>query len=39
MPERRFPPPWSVEETALPSSPDRNVANGRGQGIPEVKPG
>jgi hypothetical protein len=33
---RRFPPPWSVEEAALPSSPDRNVENGRGQGIPEV---
>jgi hypothetical protein len=33
---RRFPPPWSVEEAALPSSPDRNVDNGRGQGIPEV---
>jgi hypothetical protein len=33
---RRFPPHWSVEETDLPSSPDRNVDNGRGQGIPEV---
>ena len=36
MSERRFPPPWSVDEAALPSSPDRNVDNGRGQGIPEV---
>ena len=36
MPERRFPPPWSADEAALPSSPDRNVDNGRGQGIPEA---
>jgi hypothetical protein len=30
------PPPWSVDEAALPSSPRPHAPNGRGEGIPEV---